>query len=66
MINNYILKAFLDGALKQSNALDAGGFGHAIWCNYPVKDAKKCNCGVADIQNALNLYIGEDENEPKK
>ena len=53
------LERFILAAKKQRRALDAGGWGHAIWCNYQRPGSEKCNCGVADIQKILKDYEKE-------
>lgn len=47
---------FVDAAKLQRHALEQGGWGHAIWCNFQRPGLEHCNCGVADLQHALKLY----------
>lgn len=54
-----IQDAFVAAAIKQRKALAEGGWGHAIWCNFQIASGSghgKCNCGVADLQKALELH----------
>ena len=43
--------------------MNEGGFGHAVWCNYPTSHIDNrgtfCNCGITDI--LLALKESEDE-----
>lgn len=50
------LDRFIEAAKKQEYALEQGGWGHAIWCNYQRPECRKCNCGIADIQSILKDY----------
>lgn len=63
-----VLAAFVKGAEKQKKALDIGGWGHAIWCNFQHPRGNgngRCNCGVVDVQTALRQYY-RIQNEDKE
>lgn len=53
------LEMLILAARKQRRALEQGGWGHAVWCNYQRPECEKCNCGVADIQSILKQYEKE-------
>lgn len=57
------LDRFILAAKKQKHALEQGGWGHAIWCNYQRPECKKCNCGIADIQTILNDIENNENSE---
>lgn len=49
---------FLKAAQKQQKTLGEPSWGHSLFCNYRNGD-EKCNCGVADLQTALQRYNDE-------
>ena len=55
-------KKWVKAAEKIKRALDQGGWGHAIWCNYQSPGLKNCNCGLANI---LHLLKEEGKNVSK-
>ena len=62
------LTRYHKAAVKQLKSLKAGGWGHAIWCNYQRSDEAKtekfcdfCNCGVADLQQADKKAFPKDQ-----
>lgn len=47
---------WVKAARKQRTGLRDGTFAHALICNYAVPTARFCNCGVADLQRALEAW----------
>lgn len=50
-----VLEMYRKAARKQQHALEQGGWGHAIWCNFqhhknPTQTF--CNCGITDMVRA--------------
>ncbi len=60
MNKDLLLEMFIKAARKQRLGLKDGHFGHALICNYQSPTCERCNCGVADLQTALNIYEQKD------
>ena len=63
-----IQNAFVAAAIKQRSALAEGGWGHAVWCNFQTLEGSgygSCNCGVADLQKALELHEQSERDHHK-
>jgi hypothetical protein len=48
------VEKFLKGAKKMRVSLD--GIQHHLWCNFWMPGCEYCNCGIADVIQALKEY----------
>ncbi len=50
------------GVEHMAHALKTGGWGHAVWCNFPHHETPTqtfCNCGITDLIRAYEEDTGK-------